>query len=318
MRRVALTPVMLSTLLVAACNPVFAQTSKDINSLLKNSKLVDTGRQVNSTVGKNCVSISTFSHRHATDEDCKITALLMMKELRQHYKSITKATVLFFDPANVESYRKVEIREGDVVLVDMGKSPKEILSQISISTGTRRVQRRQGSGLVSSTHSGSARTRTRSSRSAQYSIPGYKTYISPDKSVSMLYPADWAPSASEAGMALMKVVSTSGRCTVSIALYKQRMSLIPNLYELAEKQIELLKARYGVVKVRAKRERTINGVPGTYFEASASALGIVAVDRTMILRDGQNVFRVTMYSFNGDDHELDQIFEKVVQSVIIY
>lgn len=123
----------LYSTLFASC-----QTSADINTILQKSKLVDTGRAVNATVRGDAVTISTYCDQAATDRDCKITALMMMKELRSHYKNIHRAQVLFFSQIDPASYREVGIREGDALLIDRGTSPTEVLAQIDVVRRTSR------------------------------------------------------------------------------------------------------------------------------------------------------------------------------------
>ncbi len=116
---------------------VYAQTTADLESLVTKSKLVDTTHPVRAMISsdKQQVSISTFCRAQTTDKDCKITALLMMKELMQRYKTVHGIRVTFFDEVNPHHSRTVRTTEGDALLVDSGKPVHEVLALIDISYG---------------------------------------------------------------------------------------------------------------------------------------------------------------------------------------
>jgi hypothetical protein len=123
--------------------PCRGQSSSEINTLLQKSKLVDTGRPVNTSLSADCAVISTFCDQRAADNDCKITALMMMKELRLHFKGIHRIRVLFFNQTDPTMYREIPIRESDVLLVDKGTPPATVLSHVDvINQKLRSVQAR--------------------------------------------------------------------------------------------------------------------------------------------------------------------------------
>ncbi|HEY9787841.1 MAG TPA: hypothetical protein V6D17_20810 [Candidatus Obscuribacterales bacterium] len=115
--------------------PVCAQTAKDIETLIKASTLVDTARTLSATVAPPEVRISTYTSTRASEKDCKITALLIIKEISQTYKNITRARISFFDEYNARRYRTVTVTNQHAALVDSGKPFAEVLATIPIADG---------------------------------------------------------------------------------------------------------------------------------------------------------------------------------------
>ncbi len=121
--------------LIACCNSVGAQTPSDIVSVIRSSKLVDTKRDLTASVRGYDVTISTFCDSRSGDNDCKITALLILKELIQHYKTIRQAHVSFYDDHETSHYRTVVVQDKMVQLVDSGTPIKTVLATVPIATG---------------------------------------------------------------------------------------------------------------------------------------------------------------------------------------
>lgn len=119
---------------VPAC---LAQSSAEMESLLKASKLVDTKHELRVTpsVGGEVV-ISTYCSNKASDRDCKITALLMLKELSQHYKNVVQVRASFYDEVAASKYRTVVVNSRHAQLLDSGKQITEVLATIPIAAGT--------------------------------------------------------------------------------------------------------------------------------------------------------------------------------------
>ena len=282
-----------------------AQTSSQINELLRKSKFVDAGREVNTVLGSNQATISTFCHPQATDQDCKVTALLMMKELRQKYKSIHRIRVLFYDPANIRSYRDVEIREGDVLQVDMGKPLKTVLAQISVAKRS-----------ASATTNSASRSSSRTSGSKSGSLVGaYETYQDSNGQFSVQYPKNWTVM-SENG-ALLKVYTQRRDGSASLALLRVALPWGPSVEDLANSREAEMLAKFAGYKKRAHRAQSCSGASGVYLEGSAHLNGSEVVDRSLFLQSHKAYYTLQMQSTGLNDAELSNIFTTVMNSLRI-
>jgi hypothetical protein len=120
---------------LSLCPEAGAQTAQEIESVIKSSKHVDKTRPVRAVVGSSLTTVSTYCHPKARDQDCKISALFIMKELSCHFKTLHRLRINFFDPNCPDAFRAVEVSEGDIALVDGGKPVQEVLSQLPLSKG---------------------------------------------------------------------------------------------------------------------------------------------------------------------------------------
>lgn len=112
-----------------------AQTAAQIESTIKKSKYIDNTRPVRAAVKNGEVSISTYSHPKASDKDCKINALLIMKELLQKFKTVHRLHISFYDPKDPSSYRTAEVADVDAKLVESGRPVEDVLAQVPLSRG---------------------------------------------------------------------------------------------------------------------------------------------------------------------------------------
>jgi hypothetical protein len=283
-----------------------AQSPAQINALLRKSKFVDAGREVNTVLGSGQATISTFCHPQATDQDCKVTALLMMKELRQHYKNIHRIRVVFYDPANIQSYRDVEIRESDVAQVDMGKPLQTVLSQISVAKRTANTARGKTSPRAAGAGQG------RSGSSAQVA---YETFQSANGEFSVLYPSNWRVSAE--GGVLFKVYTSRKDGNASLALLRVAFPWGPTCEDLANAREAEYVQKFANYKKRVHRAQNCNGVPGVYVEGGAPFLNSEVVDRSLFLKSPKAYYTLQMQSTGMDDRELGSIFNTVMNSLRI-
>lgn len=122
----------------------FAQSASEIEGLLRQSKLVETKRPINVTSGPGILQISTYCDTRAGDRDLKITSLLMMKEIALKFPSIKKLSVSFYDEANIRNYRTVVVGQEHSRLVDSGRAPSDVLSNIPVVAGYRADSAAQG------------------------------------------------------------------------------------------------------------------------------------------------------------------------------
>lgn len=126
----------LAVTILLFAQPAGAQTPNDIESLIKNSKLVDTQRQLKAIIGGGEIQISTYCDSRAGDKDLKITSLLMMKEILQRYKTVRQLRVSFFDQQSASSYRTCVVSSAHSEMVDGGKPLDEVMVQIPMVSGS--------------------------------------------------------------------------------------------------------------------------------------------------------------------------------------
>lgn len=293
----------------------FAQTPADIARLLRNSKLVDTGREVNATLANGLVSISTFSHPKAKDQDCKITALLMMKELRQHYGNIRRSRVLFFDPANPSQYREVDISESDVKLVDAGRPVPEVLSCIAVKNGSYarhgQAARAAARGSASSLARGGRRGGVTNVDSASED-----TFCSRDGEISIWKPRDWLATP-EVGTYLMKTgtAKLSGGF-VEVTLYRLIFPTPPSLTEWMDRHESETQAKAASYVRVTRRNQDCNGFPGLYLECRVkNHAGAETVERCQIFLKDTHCFSLIMLTHLMSEGEMANLYQKMLSSI---
>lgn len=282
-----------------------AQAPSEINALLRKSKFVDAGREVNTVLGTNQATISTFCHPQATDQDCKVTALLMMKELRQHYKSIHRIRVLFYDPANISNYREVEIQGSDVAQVDMGKPLNAVLSQISVAKRTTAATKGRTAGRTSGLAS--------HGRGGSAAVGAYKTFRNSD--VSINFPSNWTVMAEN--NSLLKVGVSRKDGSVTIALLRVSFPWGPTVEALASSREAECVQKFAGYKKRVHRAQSCNGVPGVYVEGSAPFMTSEVVDRSLFLKTSDAYYTLQMQSTGMDDGEMSSVFDTALNSLRI-
>ncbi len=305
-RQQVISSVLLSSLAVLMSSSFAnAQSSAEINALLRKSKFVDTGREVNSVVSKDLTTISTFSHPQATDQDCKVTALLMLKELHQHYADISHIRVFFYDPANINSYREVSVKQSDVALVDMGKPLQSVLSRVAVrrSVSTR------------STASGNSVIR-QSSGVGRLGRQEYSTFQSDDGDVSMLCPSGWTNMPSN--VYLIKLFTSRRTGNATLTLLRQRFEFVGvPIEELVNKHEASLKASGSGVKVRMRKNQSCGGTPGILFEASTTIGVSEGVERSYFLRNAKGYYLLSLATVGMDDKEMGELFNTICNSLKI-
>lgn len=298
--------------------PSSAQTSAEISSLIKKSKLVDSNRDVNAVITPGLTTISTYAHPRASDQDVKITALLMMKELRQHYKTINHVRAVFFDPGNVRHYREVEIVENDVRQVDLGKPVPQILSHIAVRNCVMPVAKAGGKSLTSSTSSSSA---YRSGLIPANGAAGeYATYRSADGDVSMQYPKGWMFDGSEQGLILMRAYTAKKDASgsVLISLYRYSFPISPSLEDLVNSHENEMQAKLKNSKQNVHRQQNISGFPAFYNEISGiDKNGPEACERSCWIRKNKTIYALIIYSYGMPDHETNRLFQTISSSLRI-
>ena len=314
--RQLLTSAILLAAVSAPMQNCLAQSPADISRLLRNSKLVDTGREVNATLSGEQVSISTFAHPKAKDQDCKITALLMMKELRQHYRNIRRSRVLFFDPANPSQYREVIISESEVQLVDAGRPVPEVLSRISVRGGSYvrqgQTARARGRGAASA----SARAYGRRGGVSNVDGASEDTFCSRDGEVSIWKPRDWITTP-EVGTYLMKTgtVKISGGF-VEVTLYRLIFPTAPSLSDWMDQHERETQGKAASYTRVTRRNQDCNGFPGLYLECRVkNHNGAETMERCQIFLKDTHCFSLIMLSHGMNEGEMGSLYQKMLASL---
>lgn len=293
------------------------QTSEQINNLLKGSKLVATGREVKATVAPDETKISTFCDAQASDQDCKITALLMMKELRQHYKSIHRIRVFFYNPDNSGRSKDVEIREADVALVDAGNPVKDVLAEIGITNHIPRT--RAAVTAVTAAHAAAGRhTRSVASPSSSTTQGEFVRSTSADGAVSINYPRDWQVDPSEAGVALAKAFTKTKEGKITLTFYRNAVPAgmtLDGIVNLHEAQAQAIYPGY---KRIGRSDQKCAGLPGIYLEAAATAPnGLLTTERSEFMHDQSHFYGLTIYSYGYSDDYMNSLFNTISNSIRI-
>src|SRR6185369_9541845 len=162
--------------------------------------------------------------------DVKITALFMMKEIRQHYKNILHIRVLFYEPADPKCYREVEIREGDVALVDQGKPVAEVLAQIGMTLHKKTAENNAiGSSSGRSTLSSNPAGRSPISTNDELAYTQ-----SADGDVTMLGPKHWLMNNAGAGGYLLNFAVARGGSKITLQVVRYPLASSQSLDELAD------------------------------------------------------------------------------------
>ncbi len=112
-------------------------SGKTVSDLIRKAKLVDNNQTVNASVKNDRIIVSTIGGVHASDRDCKVSALLMLKEVVNHCKNIHSAQIYFFDPYSISTYRTVNVTANLVDLLNQGQSIDRVILNVNLTHGSR-------------------------------------------------------------------------------------------------------------------------------------------------------------------------------------
>jgi hypothetical protein len=109
-----------------------AQTSSEIERLIRHSQVEVTPHPLNVIVqpDKKKIIISTYRHSETTDQDLKITALLMLKEILRKYPRVNGIQVNFFKQSTEKTYKMVVVGLHESRQIDAGKSVEDVLAGV--------------------------------------------------------------------------------------------------------------------------------------------------------------------------------------------
>jgi hypothetical protein len=126
----------LLTLIAFSCNvPCLAAVSaSDLVAKVENAKILATGTRVSASINGAEAYISTYKNIRATDNDCKIEAVLIAKAVMDLAPNdITRATIYFYSTANINKSKYVTVTAGDVKAFGGGQLGQEqLLSSLTV------------------------------------------------------------------------------------------------------------------------------------------------------------------------------------------
>jgi len=128
MALVALSSLSLSIPALAAVS------SQDLVVAVEKAKILATGTRVSAAINGTEAYISTFKNARATDNDCKIEAVLIAKTAMDLAPDdITRATIYFYSTSNINKRKFVTVTAGDVKAFGSGQLGQEqLLSSLTV------------------------------------------------------------------------------------------------------------------------------------------------------------------------------------------
>ena len=111
-----------------------AVSASDLVNAVEKAKVLATGTRVAAAVNGSEAYISTYKNVRATDNDCKIEAVLIAKTLMDLAPTdITRATIYFYSTANINKRKFVSVTAGDVKAFGSGQLGQEqLLSSLTV------------------------------------------------------------------------------------------------------------------------------------------------------------------------------------------
>lgn len=128
------TLALLAVLFQSGTADSYAQSVADIEKIVRQSKGVEAKRPLKVILRQGVLIVSTYSHPKASDQDCKINALFIMKDLVARYNTILRMSITFYAPAATR-FRTIDVTQEQVALVEKGRPVQELLSEIGITRG---------------------------------------------------------------------------------------------------------------------------------------------------------------------------------------
>ncbi|MBS2007263.1 MAG: hypothetical protein JST01_09495 [Cyanobacteria bacterium SZAS TMP-1] len=111
-----------------------AVSAGELVSAVEKAKILATGTRVSAAINGSEAYVSTFKNARATDNDCKIEAVLIAKTAMDLAPNdITRATVYFYSTANINKRKYVTVTAGDVKAFGSGQLGQEqLLSSLTV------------------------------------------------------------------------------------------------------------------------------------------------------------------------------------------
>lgn len=128
---------LIPLIATAASAPAsFAQTAEAIESAINSSKLLPPEYKIRAAIAIPEVTITTYRNAKASDQDCKIDAILIAQKVMETFKTVAAVRTQFHYVTDPKRFDQVEIHAGDVKAFGAGGMTKQrLLDSLPISKG---------------------------------------------------------------------------------------------------------------------------------------------------------------------------------------
>lgn len=100
---------------------------EQVQAAIEKAKIFPAGAKVSCKVSGNEIIVSTYKSESATENACKIDAVLLAKTAFQCDPTLTRATLLLYDARSSETYYEISVTVGDVAAFGGGAVSQESL-----------------------------------------------------------------------------------------------------------------------------------------------------------------------------------------------
>ena len=109
-------------------------TSSEAEALLNRSRFVHTAYPARVSMSQDArhAAISLYAKKAADDNDCKITALLIAKELNRHCGNLNEVRLCYFDELASSSYRLITVEKSQIDAADAGATAQNVMSSLTV------------------------------------------------------------------------------------------------------------------------------------------------------------------------------------------
>lgn len=186
-------------------------TVDDLKNAITQAKILGPDCRINVVTESNQAIVSTFIDKASKreDDDCKINAVLIAKNIMQMDSDVVKVKVLFYD-VDAVNFRQVVVKAGDVLAFGEGQiDNQKLLSSLEITRGivvsspastTATPNKDLPANTAAATSTATATTqKTSSGTNASASTPPPAKASSPSPptfsaaGITFTYPRDWIP-----------------------------------------------------------------------------------------------------------------------------
>lgn len=317
---IALFVSMISSSCLLTQRSALAQSSTEIENVVRSSKQVDKTRPVRAVLSGKLLTLSTYCHPKATDQDCKINALFILKDLLKHFSTIHKMRISFFDPKNPYLFRSLEISEGDVVLIDSGKPIDVVLSTIDIQRGKMTGSNSQSRNTSSVQSGRSGLIASQSSAGSGQAVPGifakafevkaYRKFSTSDGEMTISFPEGWK--ILEMPPISGYVLKVDGPLT-QILIGRDNFNS-KSLEELVAHTEAMLPGTFKGFQKTGERAQTQSGLRGHYIEGNYDNGKL----RIFCLQGRNHCYVLSYIGMTGESgNTINTIFQQIVTSWIV-
>ena len=99
---------------IATITSAQAASSDSLVNAVRGAKIVDPSVSVTAFMDGDQVKVSTYFSKNATDQDCKIDAVLISKAVMDTAPSVTRCQVYFYNSANLREFKEVSVTSAEV------------------------------------------------------------------------------------------------------------------------------------------------------------------------------------------------------------